>query len=97
MMNRFRGTDVLAHLQGMMNSNRALKAEYDRLGPRYQVISSIIRGRKAAGLTDSELARRMQVSLPVLRRLHSGNQDPRFELIRLCQNSGSGRSVASST
>ena len=49
-----RRTDALAHLSEMRARNPELQAEYDRLGPRYELIGKLIAARKRAGL-DGEL------------------------------------------
>ena len=82
MTNKHRGSDVLAHLRAAVDASPEATAEYERLGPRYEIISSIIRARKAAGLTQAELAERMQVSRPVVSRLESGEHEPRFHMIQ---------------
>ena len=82
MANKHRGSDVLEYLKKVIEESPETKAEYERLGPRYEIITSIIRARKAAGLTQAELAERMQVSRPVVTRLESGEHEPRFQMIQ---------------
>ena len=45
-----RRTDARAHLREMRARNPGLQAEYDRLGPRYELIGKLIAARKRAGL-----------------------------------------------
>lgn len=47
-------TDALAHLSEMRARDPELQAEYDRLGPRYELIGKLIAARKQAGI-DSEV------------------------------------------
>lgn len=82
MTNKHRGSDVLEHLNRVLEESPETRAEYDHLGPRYELITSIIRARKAAGLSQAELAERMQVSRPVVTRLESGEHEPRFQMIQ---------------
>lgn len=81
-MNKHRGGDALAFVQAVVDANPEAKVEYERLRPRYELIEKIIRARKAAGLTQAQLAERMQVSRPVVSRLESGAHEPRFDLIQ---------------
>lgn len=39
--------------------NPEVKAEYDALGPQYEIIRAEIQNRKAAGITPKKLAERM--------------------------------------
>lgn len=82
MTNKHRGSDALAYMKAVVDANPEAKAEYERLGPRYEIIRGIIRARKAAGLTQAELADRMQVSRPVVTRLESGDHEPRLNMIQ---------------
>ena len=75
------GDDVLAYLEEMRANDPALQAEYDRLGPRFEVIAEISRQRKRLGITQREMAQRMGVSQPVVNRLLSGEQSPRIDTI----------------
>jgi transcriptional regulator with XRE-family HTH domain len=65
----------------MVDSDPELRAEYERLGPRFMVIGEIIKARKRLGLTQRQLAERMGVSQPVVARLLSGNQSPRIDTV----------------
>ena len=57
------------------------RAEYENLGPRFDAVTGLIRARLAAGLTQTELARRMGVSQGVLSRLESAWHSPRLETL----------------
>ncbi|MFA7297785.1 MAG: helix-turn-helix transcriptional regulator [Dehalococcoidia bacterium] len=75
------GGDVLAHLQEMIARDPALQAEAERLAPRWDAITEIVRARNRAGLTSRELAERMGVSQAVVSRLLSGEHSPRIDTI----------------
>lgn len=58
-----------------------LQEEYDRLGPRFQVINALVRARKARNLSQRELAEQLGVSKTVINRLESGEHSPRLETV----------------
>lgn len=65
------------------------KAEYDRLQPRYEVISQIIKARKEQNMTQSELARRAGTQKSNISRLESGNYNPSLDfLIKVAHSLG---------
>lgn len=74
-------TDALAHIRELIERNPDLKAEYERLGPRWEAIKEILRARDRAGISNSELARRMGVSQAVVSRLLSGEHSPRLDTV----------------
>ncbi len=55
--------------------------EYDRLGPRFEVINALIRARKARSLSQRELAEQLGVSRNVITRLETGEHSPRLETV----------------
>ncbi len=59
-----------------MEEDPELRAEYERLEPRFRAISELIRARGT--VSQSELARRMHVSPGVISRLESAQHDPRL-------------------
>ncbi|MDE2696273.1 MAG: helix-turn-helix transcriptional regulator [Chloroflexota bacterium] len=59
-----------------MDADPELRAEYDRLAPRFRAISELIKARGT--VSQSELARRMKVSPGVISRLESAEHDPRL-------------------
>jgi transcriptional regulator with XRE-family HTH domain len=81
-LNKHRGGDALAFVRDLVDANPEARREYERLGPRYELIAKIIQARKAQGLTQAELAERMNVSRPAVSRLESGQHEPRFDLIQ---------------
>lgn len=68
-------------LDELMTEHPEVRAEYERLGPRYAVIEEVIRARRRAKLSQRELAERMGVKQPVVGRLESGRHDPRLDTI----------------
>ena len=80
-MERKERTDALAFLEEMRARDPELQAQYERLGPRYQLISALIRARQRAGLNQGELARRMGRSQAVVSRLESAEHSPRIETL----------------
>lgn len=59
-----------------MDDDPELRVEYERLEPRFRAISELIKAR--GEMSQSELARRMQVSPGVISRLESAEHDPRL-------------------
>ena len=49
---------------------------YDRLGPEFELSRSLIEARTRAGLTQAELAERMETTQSVVARLESGRARP---------------------
>ena len=49
---------------------------YDELGPEFALARSLIEARAGAGLTQTELAERMETTQSVVARLESGRVNP---------------------
>lgn len=73
------GSDALEHLRGLTERHPDLRAEYERLQPRFDLIRQLVRARKRANLTQRELGERIGVSRNVITRLESGEHTPRLE------------------
>lgn len=58
-----------------------VKKEYEKLQPRYEVISQIIDARKEQNMTQSELAKRMGTQKSNISRLESGNYNPSLDFL----------------
>ena len=71
--------DPLKHVAGIIDRNPDLKRAYERLAPRYEVINQLIQERLRAGITPTELARRMGVRPAVLYRIIGGETSPRLD------------------
>ena len=75
--------DSLSHDQALdeLLDTPGARAEYDRLEPRYRLISAIIAARKKRGWTQRDLARAANMSQPVIARLESGDRDPQLSTL----------------
>jgi ribosome-binding protein aMBF1 (putative translation factor) len=71
--------DAVAHARAIVEADPAIKAEYERLGPRWEAATAIIAARYARGLSQRDLARLMGVSQPVVARLESAEHSPRID------------------
>lgn len=56
--------------------NPELKREYDKLAPRYAVISELIAARLKNGITQKELANQMGTTQSSIARLEAGSVNP---------------------
>ena len=59
-----------------------VKEEYDALGPQYEIIRAEIKSRKAAGMTQKELAERMGTAQCNISRFESGNYNPTLAFLQ---------------
>jgi DNA-binding XRE family transcriptional regulator len=64
-----------------MLKNPAVKAEYDKLAPEFELASSIIQARIDKKLTQEELAKKAGLSQVMIARLESGSSNPTFGTI----------------
>ena len=65
------------------------KSEYEKLQPRYEIISQIIEARKAQNMTQAELAKLVGTQKSNISRLESGNYNPSLDfLIRIANSLG---------
>lgn len=58
------------------------KREYDKLGPRYELIASIIEKRIEKDLSQKELAKKMNTKQSAVSRLESGDYNPSLDFIQ---------------
>ena len=61
--------------------NKKIAAEYERLRPRYQLISQLIEARIKKGITQEELAKRIGTKQSAIARVESGNANPSIGLL----------------
>lgn len=61
--------------------NPQLKDEYEKLGPRFAAISELIDARERMQISQSELARRMNVKPNVVNRLESAQHSPLLDTV----------------
>ena len=54
----------------------AYRRAYDELGPEFELARALIEARSRAGLTQSQLAERMETTQSVIARLESGRVRP---------------------
>ncbi|MCC6237616.1 MAG: helix-turn-helix transcriptional regulator [Dehalococcoidia bacterium] len=73
--------NALEHLRRIHDEHPAIQAEYEALAPRYAAIRALIKARQAQQVSQSELARRMGVTQPVIARLESGERSPRLDTL----------------
>ena len=59
-----------------------VKEVYDALGPQYEIIRSEIESRKAAGMTQKELAERMGTAQSNISRFESGTYNPTLAFLQ---------------
>ena len=71
----------LANLRRKLLTDPEVKAEYDRLGPIFAVVGEMIEARRAAGLTQTDIATRMGTSQSVVARLENARHMPTFDMI----------------
>ncbi len=63
-------------LKAELLQNPEFRAEYERLRPEFELAATIIAARTAQGLTQAELAARMNTSQAYIARLESGRVLP---------------------
>ena len=76
-------------IRSQLMLDEEFKTEYDRLQPRYEIISQIINARKEQNMTQSELARKVGTQKSNISRLESGNYNPSLDfLIKVAHSLG---------
>lgn len=63
-------------LEKELLSDPATKREFDKLAPRYAVISQLIAARNKKGFTQGQLAKKMGTKQSAIARLESGTVNP---------------------
>ena len=71
----------LVKLKQKLLTGPEVKAEYARLGPIFAVVGEMIEARRAAGLTQAEIASRMGTTQSVVARLETARHRPTFDLV----------------
>lgn len=62
--------------------NPNLKAEYDALGPQYEVVREVIKARIEKNMTQKELAEKIDTAQSNISRLESGNYNPSLSFLK---------------
>jgi ribosome-binding protein aMBF1 (putative translation factor) len=77
-------------LKARLLANPRVKAEYDALAPEFEIAAELIKARVRAGLSQAELAARMDTSQSTIARLESGQTLPSTKtLLRYAKATGS--------
>lgn len=69
-------------LEKELLSDPKVKKEYDRLAPRYAIISEVIAVRLKRGLTQKDVAEKLGTKQSAIARLESGNINPSLEFLQ---------------
>ncbi|MDE2267804.1 MAG: helix-turn-helix transcriptional regulator [Betaproteobacteria bacterium] len=59
-----------------------VQAEYDALGPEFDIARELIAARARAGLSQAEVAQRMGTTQSVIARLESGKRPPSLRSVQ---------------
>ncbi len=71
----------LARLKERLLADPEVRAEYERLGPVYELVGAMVEARHEAGLTQKELAERMGTTQSVVARLENAHHMPSLDLV----------------
>lgn len=73
-------------LEKELLKDKDVKKEFDKLAPRYAIISGIIRARLEKGFTQKELAERIGTKQSAIARLETGNANPSVDFLERIAN-----------
>jgi ribosome-binding protein aMBF1 (putative translation factor) len=83
-------TIPLEELKARLLANPEVRKEYDALAPEFEFSAELLRARLRAGLSQTELAKRMNTSQSAIARLESGQTLPSTKtLLRFAEATGS--------
>ena len=71
----------VAEIKAEMMEVAEFQEEYDKLQPRYELISQIIEARKSMKMTQEELAKRAGTRKSNISRLESGSYNPSLDFL----------------
>ncbi|KAA1195139.1 helix-turn-helix domain-containing protein [Photorhabdus heterorhabditis] len=71
----------LKSLKSQALANPDVKSEYDALEPEFELINTLLRMRRAAGLTQNQVAQRMGTKEANISRLEKGNGNPTLKTL----------------
>ena len=74
--------DDLDRLEARLLKNPVFKAEYDALGPEYELIAQLITARAERNMTQKQLAEKVGTKQSCIARLESGNYNPSFQFLQ---------------
>ena len=78
-----------AEIKNLLMKDEEFKSEYEKLKPRYDVISQIIEERDKQNITQEELALRVGTQKSNISRLESGTYNPSLDfLIKVAHSLG---------
>lgn len=63
-------------------SDPVTKREFDKLAPRYAIISELIEARLKKGMTQSDVARKIGTGQSAIARLEGGNVNPSLDFLQ---------------
>lgn len=69
-------------LEKELLADEATKREFDKLTPRYVVISELIRARIKYKMTQADIAKKVGTKQSAIARLESGNINPSLEFLQ---------------
>lgn len=70
-----------SEVKELLMKDEEFKAEYEKLKPRYDVISQIIEARTSQNITQEELALRVGTQKSNISRLESGTYNPSLDFL----------------
>lgn len=62
-------------------TNKSVKREYDALAPEFELMDKLLTMRSKAGLTQKQIADRMNTSISNISRLESGRANPSWQTL----------------
>ena len=78
-----------SEMKELLMKDEEFKQEYEKLSPRYDVISQIIEARASQHITQEELALRVGTQKSNISRLESGTYNPSLDfLIKIAHSLG---------
>lgn len=68
-------------IKNSLMQDEEFKTEYEKLKPRYEIISQIIAARNEKHMTQEELAKKVGTQKSNISRLESGNYNPSLDFL----------------
>lgn len=65
-----------------LKKNPKLKAEYDALGPEYDIIQAMIDARKSQNMTQKELSEITGITQADISRIENGTRNPSLKMVK---------------